>query len=58
MDALRNAVPGLEDIASVMAQAFSGLKVVMDSQPVGRLVTPAVNERLNDLYDLEERGRF
>ena len=41
-----------------MAQAFSGLKVVMDSQPVGRLVTPAVNERLNDLYDLEERGRF
>lgn len=58
VDALRNAVPGLEDIASVMAQAFSGLKVVMDSQPVGRLVTPAVNERLNDLYDLEERGRF
>lgn len=58
VDALRNAAPGLEDIANVMAQAFSGLKVVMDSQPVGRLVTPAVNERLNDLYDLEERGRF
>ena len=38
--------------------ALMGLRVELDGVAVGRMVTPAVNERLNDLYDLEERGRF
>lgn len=58
VDTIRSAVPGLNDFASVMTQAFSGLQVVMDNEKVGQLVTPEVNVRLNDLYDLEERGRF
>lgn len=38
--------------------ALMGLRVELDGTAVGRMVTPEVNERLSDLYDLEERGRF
>lgn len=49
---------GMDDKASALLAALMGLRVELDGAAVGRMVTPEVNERLNDLYDLEERGRF
>lgn len=47
----------LDDIAARL-ERLSGLTVSMNGEAVGRLVTPEVNVRMQDLYDLDERGQF
>lgn len=44
--------------ANALLQALLGMRIDLDGEAVGRLIAPEINERLNDLYELEERGRF
>ena len=44
--------------ANALLQALLGMRINLDGEAVGRLIAPEINERLNDLYELEERGRF
>ena len=44
--------------ANALLQALLGMRIDLDGEAVGRLIAPEVNEQLNDLYELEERGRF
>ena len=44
--------------ANALLQALFGMRIDLDGEAVGRLIAPEINERLNDLYELEERGRF
>lgn len=44
--------------ANALLQALLGMRIDLDGEAVGRLIAPDINERLNDLYELEERGRF
>ena len=44
--------------ANALLQALLGMRIDLDGEAVGRLLAPEINERLNDLYELEERGRF
>ncbi len=37
---------------------LANLTVALNGETVGRLVTPEVNARMSDLYDLDERGKF
>ena len=55
---LQNLFSSIDTKTGAMLQALSGLRIELDGAAVGQLVTPEVNVRLNDLYDLEERGRF
>ena len=43
---------------NALLQALLGMRIDLDGEAVGRLIAPEINERLNDLYELEERGRF
>lgn len=44
--------------ANALLQALLGMRIDLNGEAVGRLIAPEINERLNDLYELEERGRF
>ena len=44
--------------ANALLQALLGMRIDLDGEAVGRLIAPEINEQLNDLYELEERGRF
>lgn len=44
--------------ANALLQSLLGMRIDLDGEAVGRLIAPEINERLNDLYELEERGRF
>lgn len=45
-----------ERLADANARAMSGIRVDMDGQPVGQVISPYVDRELGDTQELEERG--